>query len=268
MRYDPIKKNLGEFFNRSPWLRKLFYHLLDLLLLRSWYVQYELRKWAKKAGNKVHVLDAGSGFGQYTYFLSRMRPEWNILAVDVKEEQVCDCNGFFRRLGREQVLFKTADLLKMRHDNAFDLILSIDVMECIADDMEVFRNFQHSLKEGGMLLVSTPSDINGSDEGRNEGSWFIEEQVREGYNIDEIQEKLRAAGFSRVRARYSYGTMGRLSWKLSVKLPMLLLGYSKLFFVILPVYYLFVYPVSFVLNMLDMGVVHRSGSGLIVKAYK
>ena len=32
MQYDPVKRRLGVVFNSTPLLRKLFYHLLDLLL--------------------------------------------------------------------------------------------------------------------------------------------------------------------------------------------------------------------------------------------
>ena len=44
MDYDPIKEPLGRHFNRHPLLRKLFYLLLDILLLRSWHVRKTLRK--------------------------------------------------------------------------------------------------------------------------------------------------------------------------------------------------------------------------------
>ena len=47
--------------------------------------------------------------------------------------------------------------------NSFDLALSVDVMEHIVEDVEVFRNIHTSLKDGGMLLISTPSDQGGSD---------------------------------------------------------------------------------------------------------
>ncbi|NNF01597.1 MAG: methyltransferase type 11, partial [Bacteroidia bacterium] len=47
MQYDPIKRKLGVFFNKSPFLRKVFYNLLDLLLLRAWHVHKELRTWIK-----------------------------------------------------------------------------------------------------------------------------------------------------------------------------------------------------------------------------
>jgi ubiquinone/menaquinone biosynthesis C-methylase UbiE len=84
MQYDPIKRTLGNFFNQSPFLRKLFYRLLDLLLLRSWHIHLELRKWIKTAPSNPKILDAGMGFGQYTYFIAKYIKNAEILAVDVK----------------------------------------------------------------------------------------------------------------------------------------------------------------------------------------
>ena len=102
----------------------------------------------------------------------------------------------------------------------------------------------------------------------NDDSSFIEEHVRDGYNITEIENKLKEAGFSKVEARYSYGAPGKISWRLSMKYPILMLGASKLFFIILPFYYLVTYPISFVLNYFDITLKHPTGTGLIVKAWK
>ena len=66
MQYDPVKRQLGNVFNRSPLLRKLFYGLLDLLLLRAWHIHKELRVWRSSVGNAVHIYDAGAGYGQYS----------------------------------------------------------------------------------------------------------------------------------------------------------------------------------------------------------
>ena len=99
MQYDPIKRSLGNVFNKSPFLRKTFYRLLDLLLLRSWHIHKELRAWKAEFGNKPEILDAGTGFGQYSYWMIRQFKNCNILAVDVKEEQVEDCNRFFSSIG-------------------------------------------------------------------------------------------------------------------------------------------------------------------------
>ena len=270
MQYDPIKSALGRAFNKSPYLRILFYKLLDILLLRTWHIRKEIRKWTRDRKGKQLLLDAGSGFGQYSYFLSGINiKEWSLEAVDVKEEQIADCNAFFSLIGRSNVLFETADLTEYSKPDTFDLILSVDVMEHILEDEKVFRNFYDSLTQEGMLLISTPSDQGGSDvHDHDEESSFIEEHVRDGYNITEIREKLKRAGFFRTEARYAYGQPGQMAWRLSMKYPIRMLNISKLFFILLPFYYLITFPLCLILNWKDVHQDHKTGTGLIVTAYK
>lgn len=273
MQYDPIKRTLGRVFNRRPVLRKLFYSLLDLLLLRSWHIRRELRKLKSQGLICPLIFDAGSGFGQYSYRMARIFSNAGILAADIKEEQIADCNQFFTQIGlAKRVQFQWADLTHFVEKEAFGLILSVDVMEHIEEDRRVFQNFADSMKTGATLLISTPSDQGGSDahdHDHEEGMHgFIDEHVRDGYNINEIKEKLLSSGFSKVEARYSYGKPGKLSWKLSMKYPILMLGRSKWFFILLPIYYLLTFPFCLILNFMDVRMKHSSGTGLIVKAIK
>ena len=201
--------------------------------------------------------------------MAKLNKKNNILAVDVKEEQIADCNNFFKKIGWDnRVKFQVADLTKYVNENSYDLVLSVDVMEHILEDVQVFKNFHASMKEGGMLLISTPSDQGGSDVHGDEDESFIEEHVRDGYNIKEIEDKLKSAGFSKVEARYSYGAPGKISWRLSMKYPIVMLGKTKLFFIILPFYYIVTYPFAFLFNWLDVRGKHLTGTGLIVKAWK
>ncbi len=266
MHYDPIKRSLGSVFNSTPFLRKLFYFLLDVLLLRSWHIRSELKK--LNSGAVKQILDAGSGFGQYSFWMSKKFSQAEILAVDVKEEQVADCNAFFNRIGKSQVKFEVGDLVTFVQPEKFDLVLCVDVMEHIEEDVQVLTNYCNSLKTGGMLLISTPSNMGGSDVHDDGETSFIEEHVRDGYGIDEIEEKCLRAGFTKVDARYSYGAPGKISWKLSMKYPMLMLNKSKAFFIILPIYYLVTMPFSLLLNVFDVKGSHTTGTGLIVKAWK
>jgi SAM-dependent methyltransferase len=273
MHYDPIKRQLGNLFNRSPFLRKLFYFLLDLLLLRAWHVRKALKEFKKSSSpGNLNVLDAGSGFGQYCYRISRMLPRAKILGVDVKQEQIEDCNNFFRQIGKNaSVTFAVADLTQYKAVGQYHLILSVDVMEHILEDEKVFVHFSESLKPGGMLLISTPSDQGGSDTDHHEEGdvhGFIEEHVRDGYNKEDIREKLLKAGFSRVEVSYTYGKFGSAAWKLSMKFPILFLGFSKIFYMVLPFYYLAVFPFCFLLNFIDVKSNNKTGTGLLVKAYK
>jgi 2-polyprenyl-3-methyl-5-hydroxy-6-metoxy-1,4-benzoquinol methylase len=273
MHYDPIKRQLGNLFNRSPFLRKLFYHLLDLLLLRAWHVKKALRSFKMGSPDKrINILDAGSGFGQYCYRMSNLFPEAKILGVDVKQEQMDDCNNFFRQIGKgEQVSFQVADLTTYKVTNHYHLILSVDVMEHILEDEQVFENFSASLQPGGVLLISTPSDQGGSDTDHHDEEGvhgFIEEHVRDGYNKEELTAKLIKAGFSKVEVSYTYGSYGSVAWKLSMKYPIQLLGVSKIFYLLLPFYYLVLFPLCVLLNWVDVNLINQSGTGLLVIAVK
>ena len=273
MQYDPIKKVLGNVFNTSTFGRKVFYRLLDLILLRTWHIKKAIRQWAKGTTGKMFIMDAGSGFGQYSYYLARKHPSWQIFGVDVKEDQIEECRDFFKKTGLNNARFALADLVTFSQPEKYDLVLSVDVMEHIEEDTVVFENLYKSMKSGGMLLISTPSDKGGSDVNHNHDpanpqSSFIDEHVRDGYNIEEIAEKLKNAGFSKVEAAYSYGWPGKISWKLSMKFPISLLNASKLFFIILPFYYLATYWFVLLLNFLDVRLKHSTGTGLIIKAWK
>lgn len=119
-----------------------------------------------------------------------------------------------------------------------------------------------------MLLINTPSDQGGSDVADHGDQSFIGEHVRDGYGKKEMEEKLNRAGFKKVEINYTYGKPGKISWRLSMKYPIMLLGVSKFFLVLLPFYYLLVMPFALILNLADVRMKHKSGTGLMVKAFK
>lgn len=269
MQYEPIKRSLSRIFSGPLYMRKAFYLLLDLLLLRTWHVKKALRKLRHELPDEASILDAGSGLGQYTWRMARMNKKWNITGVDIDKDQTEDCGRFFSKSGlSERVNFRIEDLTSLREPGNYNLILSVDVMEHIREDETVFRNFHDSLKDCGLLLISTPSDQGGSDVHDKENKSFIDEHVRNGYSITEITEKLKKAGFNKVEALYTYGVPGNISWRLTMKYPVKMLNVSYLFFILLPFWYLIFLPVSFILNFLDLGLKHNKGTGLLVTARK
>jgi len=269
MQYEPIKKSVSRFFTGPPVLRKILYSLLDLLLLRTWHVKRALRKIALHFPGNASVLDAGSGFGQYTWRMSKMNSSWKIKAIDINSDHVEDCRRFFEKAGlSDRVTFETGDLTTLSVISAYNLILSVDVMEHIEEDVKVFRNFYNSLHDGGILLISTPSDHGGSDVHDDGEESFIDEHVRDGYSIRDITEKLTLAGFRTIEASYTYGKPGNISWHISMKYPVRMLNASCLFFMILPFYYLILFPVSLILNFFDLYLTHKTGTGLLVTARK
>jgi SAM-dependent methyltransferase len=269
MQYDPIKKRVGRVFSGPVFMRRIFYFFLDLLLLRAWYVKKALRKIAVKYPGQASVLDAGAGFGQYTWRMSRMNKNWKIKAVDIDPEHVRESTGFFKAAGSSnRITCEAVDLTELNETGSYDFVLSVDVMEHIKEDELVFRNFYRALKPGGSLLISTPSDKGGSDVHDDDEQSFIDEHVRDGYSIDEISQKLGRAGFKNIQAKYTYGKPGNISWRLSMKYPIKMLNTSGLFYLVLPFYYMISLPVAIILNFFDIFLTHKSGTGLLVSAIK
>ena len=81
----------------------------------------------------------------------------------MKDEQVADCNAFFSKIGRTQVKFEVGDVTKFTKADTFELVVCVDVMEHILEDEAALKCYSTSLKSGGMLIISTPSDQGGSD---------------------------------------------------------------------------------------------------------
>jgi SAM-dependent methyltransferase len=270
--YDPIKDRLGGLFTRSKTSHRLFFRLLDLVFLRAWYVHRRLRALLAQipASREVRILDAGTGFGQYAYFLLREFPNARITAVDVKQDYLDQAARFFRQVDMShRIDFRLADLTQpLPEENHFDLALSVDVMEHIEDDVAVFRNFHRVLKPGGYVIVNTPSNLGGSGVTEQGEQSFIGEHVREGYAVDELEEKLRMGGLEPVLHEYTYGRYGSAGWRLLIQWPMKLLGRSWAFAPLLPLYYVPALPAGLLLNRLDLRQPNPRGTGLLVVARK
>jgi len=266
MRYDPIKDQLQQWADRHPLLRRLFYGLLNMLFLRAWYVRRLVRRLLPR-DRPVRVLDAGTGFGQYAYFVARTFPLAEVTAVDVKVDYLTRARQFIRQTPQaDQVTFKVDDLTDLMEDGPFDLILSVDVMEHIANDDAVFRHFKRVLRGGGHVIINTPSDKGGSDVQADGEDSFIEEHVRDGYSPDELRTKLERAGLEVVDIRYTYGPYGATAWRWLIQRPIRWVGQSWTSLLLLPLYYAVTLPLGLLLHFLDVRAENEAGTGLLAVA--
>lgn len=270
MDYDPIKDRLGDMATAGPIAMRAFYAGLDTVFLRSWYVRRALRRLLRRVPSHrpIRVLDAGTGFGQYAHFLLRTYPNVTVDAVDVKQEYLDRAEAFFATESfAERVQFRNLDLTTELTDrNAYDLILSVDVMEHIEDDRAVFRNFGQAVKPGGFVIINTPSDLGGSGVAEEGDESFIGEHVRDGYSLEDITAKLEQAGLRLERHEYTYGPTGSVAWRILVQGPMKVLEANKAFAPLLAPYYAGALPVGVALNAADMVFRNRKGTGLLAIA--
>jgi len=269
MNYDPIKDIFASAIKTNGILRILFYKILDIIFLRSWYVRRELKKIrGLTKEKKIIIYDAGSGFGQYTFFMSKKLTPCNIFAGDVKEDWINECKNFFESKKIDNVRFGVEDLTKIEHTEKFDMILSVDVMEHIEDDKLVFKNFYNALKKDGYLLINTPSIYGGSDVHDDKDESFIGEHARDGYSPEDLRNKLLPLGFKIENIKFTYGFWGDKAWRLGIKIPMQLLNVTKLFFLLLPFYFIVTFPFTLIMMFIDFNSNNKIGSGINLLAKK
>ncbi len=280
--YDPLKAKLGLMVSRSTLLRRLFYTALGMLFLRQWHVRKELKELSRTApdlpakaegrslsGGVKDIFDAGSGFGQYSYLMAKFFPGATIYAVDVKQEQIDDCNYFAKQMGLEKLTFAYADLTEFRNENRYDLALSVDVMEHILDDLSVYRNVFASLRPGGKFIIATPSADEAPPSPPGEVHSVIGEHVREGYTKDEFIQKVTNAGFKIVKMKRTYGPVwGRIAWMILQRIPMRLLTWSRLLAVVVVPWMILVYPVAAFAMYMDVHSANQRGGGWLMVVQK
>lgn len=268
--YDPVKDRFASIIRNSRFLRRLFYFLLDLFFLRSWHIRRILKKKGSELDQKGEwtLLDAGCGFGQYDRFILSQFKNVRVHSVDVKEDYLQDNRHYFQDdIKKERIQFYEADLLEFSSETTFDFIICIDVLEHIEEDVKVMRNLQSCLKDGGYLLMHSPSHY--SEEDADEDDSFVGEHARPGYSKEEITSKLKSAGFDSVKPHYTYGFWGHLAWVLSVKWPMIWFNKLNLFAVIpLLIYYPIVMPFCLIMNFTDLFTKNEKGTGIYALAEK
>ncbi|MGA8265152.1 MAG: hypothetical protein WB779_11980, partial [Ignavibacteriaceae bacterium] len=120
----------------------------------------------------------------------------------------------------------------------------------------------------GYLIINTPSIYGGSDAHDDDDESFIGEHARNGYSFEDLEAKLKPIGFSILHKKYTYGFWGDKAWRLGIKYPMLMLNTSKLFFLILPVYYILTLPFTFLMMYVDYSGTNKIGAGVNLIAQK
>ena len=258
MKYDSVKDKIAWYIGIFPFLRKILYIILDFQLLRQWYVKAKIKKYFPTQ-KKIKYYDAGSGMCQYSYHILKKYEKSEVFAVDIKDDYISSFHYFASKLGFKNFHYQCADLQEFVPQKKYDLITAIDILEHIEDDKQVLTNFKKALNPGGKLIISAPSNF-------DESAKFIEEHFRPGYSKEDIISKLSSAGFKIISFQYMYGFFGHIYWNLVMKFPLSQINKNKLFMLVLPIYYLFVYPIAFVMMGLDYISHVKKGTGVLVVA--
>jgi SAM-dependent methyltransferase len=244
-----------------------------LTQLREWYIIGELKGLVK--GSEVRsMLDAGCGYGEYTYFIASRYPAIRVTGLEVDDGLAADLAEFADREGLKNVTVFRGDVLGLDVVESYDLALCGSVLEHIERDQEALDRLSGSLKPGGTMLVYVPVvprritrrfkrlEAEGSVAG-----WDHFGHVQ-GYTGPDLSEKIRKAGLVVKKSVKAYGFFGALAYEILYTFLPHSSRFSRKHWFVLPPYFLLLHP--FVLLLMSVDLYRRNpwGNGLMVVAEK
>jgi cyclopropane fatty-acyl-phospholipid synthase-like methyltransferase len=212
----------------------------------------------QKIDSPMQILDAGSGNGNYTFYLRKVFPRAEISAVDICKEKIHNASYIANSLNVKNIFFNQKSLTSMREKIKYDLAVCIDVLEHIENDFSALNNIKNSLKPGGSLILHVPKDRKLAFRHFKRFKGFrIEDHVREEYRIEEILHKLERAGLRVNYVSYTQGWFGSLAWEIDL---LLIVHLRKLRYI--------AFPFLYILILADVYGKNRNGNGFLFHCLK
>lgn len=204
------------------------------------------------------VLDAGSGIGIYSFWLSKKFKDSVIDGWEIDNTKLEFSRKFAKELNINNINFLYGDVTKpsLKNKNKYDLIVNIDVLEHIDNFQSVLKNFYNLLSPGGYLFIHTPQ-TNQKRIFKSLENWHHQGHVHEGFSPNDLKQELINIGFKIVEIRETFGFFGKLGWELnhiSLKKGFIISGIA--------------YPFLYLIACLDLLVPNREGLGTAILSKK
>jgi len=204
------------------------------------------------------ILDAGCGKGYNLFYLARRYPGARLVGLDLHAADLADAERIRAAAGLHTLSFRRHDIQQPFPGAPYDLVLSWEAMQYLPDDSAMLAHVCDALQPGGLCLLHLMHAVRAyrPGTGADPDRWDAG-QVRPGYLEAEITAKLRAAGFTRIRVRPTFGAIGMLAhgiFQRAREWPTP--AYAALF------------PALVALGELDVRAAKRAGGGLLVEAGK
>lgn len=186
------------------WARaKIFVNRLDLLPIEGF----------KK------IMDLGAGLGEFTFMMAEALPHAQITALEILPERVSYLKEVLAKESYKNVTVFEDKIEQLTQNEFYDFIFSVDVFEHILKEEMPFEESYKKLKKGGYLMVKMPNitqtTICPDSWFKEHNDWLEEEHIGQVYNLEDLVNRFKHAGFSIVHASYSDGWISRLGWELS-----------------------------------------------------
>ncbi len=114
-----------------------------------------INKLNKHIRENVSVLDIGCGAGSLSFYLASKKNY--VLGLDISEKAIRKCRESAKMMGLSNVDFVQSEFPKFNSTKKFDAVIFTEVIEHLPSDKLALRKINSLLKNGGILILSTPS---------------------------------------------------------------------------------------------------------------
>jgi cyclopropane fatty-acyl-phospholipid synthase-like methyltransferase len=206
---------------KHPRLAKLIYAIFGYTSIGNWARANIFIKLLQRVPvvkfNKI--LDLGAGLGEFSFMIAEALPQAKITAVEILPERVAYLKEVVEKVDFKNIEIVDQKIESIAETNTYDFIFSVDVFEHILETEMPFEECFKKLKPGGQLLIKMPNvkqlTICPDAWFEEHNEWLEEEHIGQVYNLDDLSNRFKKAGFTIAYAAYSDGWISRLAWELS-----------------------------------------------------
>ena len=187
-------------------------------VLRFFYFKQALDKLPFYPGS---ILDAGCGKGYLSIYLARRYPNARVVGMDLGRADLVEAECIRQAAHLNNLAFVHGDVQRPIGVNAFDLIVSSEVLEYVPDETAALKHLNQALRPGGILLLHLMHAEGGYRQlgarrlfKTQPGQWRDTGMVRAGYTERDLEAQLKHVGFTDIALEPTFGVIGMFahSW--------------------------------------------------------
>ena len=206
---------------KRPGLSKLIYGIFGYTSVGNWARAHifinRLKLLPVQSFKKI--LDLGAGLGEFTFMIAESLPESQVTSLEIDPERTKLLKDVVTTQQLKNVTVFEDKIEALPEAGTYDFIFSVDVFEHILKEEMPFDECYKKLKPGGYLLVKIPNvtQLTICPDGwfKEHNEWLEDEHIGQVYNLQELADRFKQAGFKIIHESYSDGWISRVAWELS-----------------------------------------------------
>jgi 2-polyprenyl-3-methyl-5-hydroxy-6-metoxy-1,4-benzoquinol methylase len=161
-----------------------------------------VKRWLPKIGNGLQILEVGCGESNFACWAAKQG--FSVTAIDLSEKSCLVQRERAKKLGLSIDVLCTDEVPKF---HSFDFLCALEIIEHVADDIRILRDFRKALVKNGTLILTVPAKMKKWSKFDEQAGHFRR------YEKQELIDKLFETGFGQFKiVSYGFPVMSVTHW--------------------------------------------------------